>query len=206
MAVYRARAGDERDVFRPMHPAASDLAQVAMAAQDAQVATRFEAELATRLSAHGAQVEAATRAELLPRIAELEQAIPQTDSLLEAVAHTRRETLVQARNDIAELVETLTRRIVGDAVALDKRALLSVVDQAIETVSHDEVLFLRVPEDVAELVRDHVHPDVAARVVGDPSLHNACEVVTAEARVETSLADVLDQLTALVHEWAVAGP
>jgi hypothetical protein len=69
-------------------------------------------------------------------------------------------------------------------------------------VSHDQILFLRVPEDAADAIRACVHPDVAARVVGEPSLANACEVITAEARVESSLSDVLDQLTQLVHDWA----
>ncbi|MFT6147187.1 MAG: flagellar biosynthesis/type III secretory pathway protein FliH [Myxococcota bacterium] len=202
MAVFRARDNEEREIFRPMNCINPTIIQEAQAAQEEQTRNRVEQEVQSRLTEHTALVEAALRAELQPRIAELELAIPQTESLLDAVAHTRREVMVQARLDIAELVETLTRRIVGAAVAVDKRALMTVVDHAIDTVSHDQILFLRVPEDAADAIRACVHPDVAARVVGEPSLANACEVITAEARVESSLSDVLDQLTQLVHDWA----
>lgn len=202
MAVFRARNNDEDGGFRPMHSISPTVVEQAQAAQEEQTRDRVEREVQSRLTAHTAVVEAAVRAEYQPRIEELELALPQTESLLDAVAHTRREVMVQARLDIAELVETLTRRIVGEAVAVDKRALMTVVDQAIDTVSRDQILFLRVPEDAADAIRACVHPDVAARVVGEPSLANACEVVTAEARVETSLSDVLDQLTQFVHDWA----
>ena len=196
MAIYRSITSLESNEFRAVYPGSQ-------AGQVVEVDTRVEeAVVLDRLKKRASEVEAATRAELLPRIQELEQAIPETESLLAAVSRARKETVLQARGDIADLVETLTRRIVGDAVRLDKRALLSVVDQAVETVARDEILFLRVPEDAAEVVRAHVHPDVAARVVGEPSLCNSCEVITAEARVETSLEDVLDQLTGLVHDWA----
>ena len=202
MAVFRA--GDDTEVFRPMHFSAEVAAQAAQAEQAAQTKQEVEREVQARLQRHAARIAEETRAELQPRIRALEQAIPNTESLIEAVAAVRREQLVKSRNDIAELVETLTRRIVGDAFALDRRALLGVVDQAIGTVAMDEILFLRVPQDCEEVVRAHVHPDVAARVVGVPHLTDACQVVTAEARVETSLDEVLDQLSGLVREWAAS--
>jgi len=203
MAVFRS--DDAREAFRPMLFQAELSAQKAQQEEQEKAELHVEQQVQERLQRHADEAAAATRAELQPKIDALEQAIPSTESLLQAVARTRQEHVVKARQDIAELVETLTRRIVGEAVALDKRALLGVVDQAIETVAAEEILFLRVPCECEDVVRAHVHPDVAARVVGEPRLTNACEVVTAEARVETSLEDVLEQLSGLVREWA-AGP
>src|SRR5690606_25127916 len=117
MSVYRTSAPTERDLFRPMHPAAQPGPQVE---PEARERLYTEAELHARLLVRAAEVEASVRCELNTRITELEQAIPCTASLLDGVGEMRRETVERARQDIAELVESLTRRIVGEAIAVDR--------------------------------------------------------------------------------------
>lgn len=203
MAAYRpiSRTNDIR--FRVVSP--QPLPRDPEPQAEPEPDNRVEPEEVERLLAdRAALVEARVRAELEPRIRELQQAIPNVRSVGTALARARCSAVRHARRDVCELAVSLARRIVGEALDVRPELFLPIVDRALEPVGESDIVAIRVPSARAAVIRRHLPEELRNRVVPDMTLTDHVVVDTDGARVEAGVALALDGLSDAVREWAEA--
>ncbi len=145
-----------------------------------------------------AEISAALVAAEQDREAAQEQ-LEQARAILIEAQRSRRETLKQASEDIAELVVALTRRMVRDALSLHPEALPSLVRDAIGRLPEHADLEVLVPPGRVELVQ--VAITGAVRVRADPSLQAGCRVLTTHSSLDVSLHALISGVESAVHDW-----
>lgn len=138
------------------------------------------------------------RAELEPERERLAQEIERTAVLGREVAALRGRVLDGLSGDISAIVLAVTRRVVGDALAMHPDALKRVLDGAVGRFPERSGLTVRVsPEDV-ERVSAWLGD---ALIVPDPEVSGGCIVGGDEGVVDASLDAVFEGLDAAVAAW-----
>ena len=144
---------------------------------------------------------AEARAELEGRIAELEAALATVGPALDQVAGLRRSAVRQAASDVGALVLAVTRRIVGDSLALHPEALPRVLEEAVATLDDDDELRIRVARDDVERAREVLGEARAEQVTGDPSIDGGCRVEARHAAIDATVEAAVDAVETAVRTW-----
>ena len=145
-----------------------------------------------------AKARAQARAELGPEREALKAEQERTAALGRELASLRGRVMDGLSGDIAAIVLGLSRRVVGDALALHPEALRRVLDGAVGRFPDSSGLHVRVAPEDLERVRTWL-PD--AEVVADESVSGGCVVSGDEGTIDASLEAVFEGIDAAVEAW-----
>lgn len=140
-------------------------------------------------------------AEAQVRIDALEAQLAQARDLFGEVEKVRKEALDQAAADVAAMVVSLARKVIGDSLALHPDAVSGIVKGAIDRLPQEDELVIRVPADAVERVRAGVPERHRAHVVPDTSISGGCIVETRFVSIEGSLETAMRGIEAASAAW-----
>ncbi len=136
---------------------------------------------------------------------ELEQEREQLRELAAELLSARERELQSVRQDVADVVLLMARKVVGDALALHPDALRKVVLDAISGVPGDEPVTVRVPVDDVERVAGWLASMPRFQVQGDPSVEGGCHVESRYGYVEATTDQAFAALEAATRAWVEEG-
>ncbi|MFN8638385.1 MAG: FliH/SctL family protein [Dehalococcoidia bacterium] len=148
--------------------------------------------------------------------AEVANALGLVASIASDARLVRNALLRNSEADIVDLAIDVARAILGDALAIDRRAVVATVERAIERAAHMNILRIRVHPDDVEAVTAHLAETGAAapatwQVSADGTIGVAGCVVDVEggevdARLDVQFDLVADALRELAATNAAAAP
>ncbi len=156
--------------------------------------------LQAREEASGA-AEEAVRAELDEAIQALRDVTRNLEQGLVDRERLESEVLLGASEDVATLVLELSRRVVGETLALHPRALRNLVTAAMERLPGEGPVKVHVPPEDLHVLQAHLEGEQNVIWVPDAELRNGCRVETELGRVEASLDAAFSALEVAVAEW-----
>jgi len=142
---------------------------------------------------------------LAPVRTELEK---EREQLREAAAEflsARERELQSVRQDVADVVLLMARRVVGDALALHPDALRKVVLDAISGVPGDEPVTVKVSVEDVQRVEGWLESMPRFRVKPDPAVQGGCHVESRYGYVEATTEQAFLALTAATRAWVDEG-
>lgn len=150
------------------------------------------------------RVEAQAEAEAA--LAEMQATVDALAPALDELATLRTATLRRAADDVAALVLQISRKVIGDSLAVHPDALAGVVHGALEHLPEaDEVRICVAPDDVPR-VRDAVAERYEDHVHGDATITAGCRVEARHARVDATLDAALEGVAAAIDQWRESMP
>lgn len=192
-------AGD----FRPMFGAKTDSTGFQSLAEGGGAASEHAPEVSVdeRLAAARAEGAEEARAEAQAELAEMRARLEILEPGLEQLASLRSASIREASEQIGDIVLKLTRRIVGDSLAVNPDALPSLVSQSLSQLPDDDEVMIRVCPDDVSAVRDALDDRFEESVVGDPSISAGCRIETRHAAIDATLDAALEAAGAAVQTW-----
>jgi len=160
-----------------------------------------EAALAEARQQAAAETEEALQEELGERIASLEEVVERLEQGVIEGRDAAREAILGASEDVATLVLELSRRVVGETLAVHPRALRKLVIDAMDRLPGDGPVKVRVrPEDL-HVLQAHLTDRPNVTWIPDPELTSGCRVETDLGQVEASLEAAFAALEGAVAAW-----
>lgn len=140
-------------------------------------------------------------AEAQIRIDALDSQIVLAQNLFGEFEKVRRDALDQAAADVAAMVVSLARKVIGDSLALHPDAVSGIVKGAIDRLPQEDELSIRVPADAVERVQAVLPERHRPHVVADPSITGGCIVETRFVSIEGSLETAMAGIEAAAAAW-----
>jgi flagellar assembly protein FliH len=147
------------------------------------------------------QAEAA----LAPVRAEMDKEREQVKVLARELLNARQRELDGVRNEVADLVLLMARRVVGDAMAVHPDALRKVVLGAISRVPGEEPVTVRVATADAERVAGWLEAMPRFNVEGCDKVEGGCSVESRYGAVEATIEGAFEALEAATRAWVDEG-
>jgi flagellar assembly protein FliH len=147
-----------------------------------------------------AAYEAGRRAAFTEIKAELDRAraaVAMVEPMIAALATARRQAVDQAADEVIAIVIGLSRRVVGDALALHPEALPNLVRSALERLPREDRVELFVPPGAGALFS----VEGRVTVVEDPTLSGGVVARTRDATVDASLDAVWSAVEEATRRW-----
>lgn len=142
-------------------------------------------------------------------LAPLREELAKEQELLQVLSQelltARQVELESLREEVAEIVLLVARRVVGDALALHPDALRQVVLGAISSVPGDEPVRVRVAEADVERVSGWLAALPRFQVEGDPSVEGGCHVESRHGSVEATVEQAFLALEGATRAWVEEG-
>lgn len=171
-----------------------------------------EVDLETLVLAAREQGASEVRAQLQGQIDELQAQLAQVAAERDALAQLddalhsfRAEAREQAVDDVVQLALAMTRRIVGESMALHPDALPGVVQGVLEQLpSEDEVVVKVRPEDAAA-IETRLRGRRGVKVGVDSNIDAGCVVEATFGTIDATLDTAMEGLERAVREWREDG-
>lgn len=151
-------------------------------------------------AAYEAGLEAG-RAELMPALEQARRERVALDEVAAELQAARREALLQAAQDVGELVTSLTRRVLHIALQQDPHLLVGVIEDALARLPEDEEIWIAVRPEFVDAVRGAVSSGRAIHIETDPNLVGGCRVRTRYARIEATVEAAMEGIEKAVGAW-----
>lgn len=127
--------------------------------------------------------------------------VAELERLVEERQWLRKEVIGDAAEDVAGLILELSRRVVGETLAVHPRSLQHLVREAMAALPGDEPVRVRVrPEDLP-ILEAHLDSRRPITWVPDPELRSGVVVQTDLGQVEASLETAFAALQTAVSDW-----
>ena len=152
------------------------------------------------------QGRAEARAEYEQEIAASRVAAEALRLALIQVEPLRRQFVRAASHAVAAVVRHLAERVIGGVLSKDPDALVRLIDDAMVRLPERDGVRICVPEAMENAVRPLLAPELAARLVGSPSVHVGVVLQTDAVEIDATLGAVLDSLDASVADWLAEAP
>ena len=122
-------------------------------------------------------------------------------AIVEEIAKLRKDSLHRAATDVADLVTSLSQKVIGDALTVHPDAMAHLVLKAIERLPDEEEIWIRVPLLSVDSVIAQLPERYRPRVVADPTLERGCVVETRHASVDASLETAFQGISEATAHW-----
>ena len=199
-----SRAEDADGSFKPMfgakEPGAGGFRSLAegVAATAGAVPEVTVEELVEAARAEGA---AEARAEAEAELAQMRSRVEALEPAMDQLAELRSTAIRTAAEQIGTIVLQLTRRIVGDSLAVNPDALPTLVAHSRSQLPDDDEVVIRVAPDDVGAVRDALDDRFEDAVLGDPKITAGCRIETRHAAIDATLDAALEAAGAAVQTW-----
>lgn len=148
-----------------------------------------------------AQGMAEARAELEPRIAELESVLESIGPALDQLAALRKTALAAAAQDVGTIVSAVAKRVIDDAFTADPDRIVEVVQRALAELPDSEDIRIEVPPGQAQHVMQHLDARYRPAVVPEERIVAGCVVRTRHVSIDASLEAAMAGLEVALAEW-----
>jgi flagellar biosynthesis/type III secretory pathway protein FliH len=150
-----------------------------------------------------AQLTIASQAEL---IHELEQQLSTVKPVMSELPSLRRQIARDAAADVGEILSAVTRRIVGQSLALHPSALAHIVTQALGAIPGDDEIWISLPEGSLEGIQTLFDEGRVLHMREDDTLTTGCRISTKNATLEATLDTAMESVDAAIAEWLASDP
>lgn len=147
-----------------------------------------------------------TISEQAQTIATLQSDIDLLTPILDALPELRQTIARQAATDIGQILSALTRRIVGESLALNPDALPHIVQQALNAIPGDDEVWLTVPTGTSERIAKLFANGRPLHIQTSDDLTAGCRVSTKNAHLDVTVDAALESIDAAIKEWVDSDP
>lgn len=166
-----------------------------------EVPVEPEVDIEALIAEAHAQGAAEARAELQPRIDELEAVLESIGPALDQLAALRKTALAEAANDVGKIVAAVSRRVIDEAFTADPDRIVEVVQRALAELPDSEDIRIEVPPGQAEHVIHHLDERYRSAVIPEERIVAGCVVRTRHVSIDASLEAAMAGLEAALGEW-----
>lgn len=182
----------------PQRPAPmADIAPEPPTPEESEITRVADAFQAGREEAEAAHAEA---------IEELKSATATLQAALQDVERIRGEAMAQQASLVAEMITSVTRRVLGASIALHPDALPHLVRRTVEQMPAREGLTVSVPAAQAERIQRSIGAELGVHIIPDINLHEGCVVRSEGVHIESTLDSVMEGVEAAVADWKKQQP
>lgn len=147
------------------------------------------------------EAAAEARASMEAELVQLREVAETVGPLIEELEGLRHTILQRSSEDIADVVRTFSRRVVGDALAMHPEALPKLVQDAIEQLPARDEITIAVSAESSEALVRALPQDLRERVTVDPAINAGAVVRTRNAALDATLETALNGLEEALQEW-----
>jgi flagellar biosynthesis/type III secretory pathway protein FliH len=148
----------------------------------------------------------ATIASQSEHIHELEQQLSAVKPVMAELPSLRRQIARDAATDVGEILSAVTRRIVGQSLALHPSALAHIVTQALGAIPGDDEIWISLPEGSLEEIQTLFDEGRILHMREDDTLTTGCRISTKNATLEATLDTAMESVDAAIAEWLASDP
>ncbi|MCA9566242.1 MAG: hypothetical protein KC656_00290 [Myxococcales bacterium] len=144
---------------------------------------------------------AEARAELEPRLRELEEVLESLGPALDQLSALRKTALAEAAGDVGRMVTAICKRVIDEAFAIEPDRVVEVVQRAVAELPDSEDIRIEVPPGQVEHVMRHLDQRYQSAVVPEERIVAGCVVRTRHVSIDASLEAAMAGLEAALAEW-----
>ena len=136
----------------------------------------------------------------------LKRQLEAINPILTALPELRRQIARDAAADVGEILSAITRRVVGQSIALHPTALAHIVTQALGAIPGDDEIWISLPPGSQESIKMLFEEGRTLHLREDDALTSGCRISTKNATLEATLETAMDSVDAAIAEWIASDP
>jgi flagellar biosynthesis/type III secretory pathway protein FliH len=136
----------------------------------------------------------------------LKQQLATVNPIMAELPSLRRQIARDAAADVGEILSAVTRRIVGQSLALHPSALAHIVTQALGAIPGDDEIWISLPAGSQENIEMLFEEGRILHMREDETLTSGCRISTKNATLEATLETAMESVDAAIAEWLASDP